>query len=548
MDSEPAHALTTVLRPSRHAAWTRRGFLFAGLAAAATGLLAACASPAPTAPPPTATSAAPASAASVATPAPAAAPRPSTPAGELKMAIDAEFPATLDATKNAYQLVRLGLAETLTRLTPQMKLVPWLAKDVSNVDARTWRVSLRPNAKFWDATAVTAQDVQAAFQANWAAYPAANGLLSKETQLKVVDPVTLEFTTPEPIGNFANVISAQFFAIHKNGTTMTGPYRPTNISVGQELTAEGFAEHWDGPPPLAKLSVRLVTDANARVLALRSGDVDLVYGVPPQAAKSIGPEFTTSTLASGREDYLVVNHRRLPFSDKAVREATSFGVDRAALLTIGLAGQGSVATGMFPPDQGVQNVEMQSSDPARAKSVLDAGGWVPGEDGVRVKSEQRLSFQLLSAPARTEWTPMAVAIQAQLQPLGYEVTIEQVKNIGDQLSQSQDFDVAMYSANMLVTGDPLYIFNQTLASGGPANYGGYMNPQLESKLNAMRAEVDATRRGALAVQAQQIVGADTPNIYVLVVPFIAATSKKVKGYTLHPNDLYIVDSSISLAA
>jgi peptide/nickel transport system substrate-binding protein len=464
------------------------------------------------------------------------------------MAIDAEFPATLDATKNAYQLVRLGLAETLTRLTPQMKLVPWLAKDVSNVDARTWRVSLRPNAKFWDATAVTAQDVQAAFQANWAAYPAANGLLSKETQLKVVDPVTLEFTTPEPIGNFANVISAQFFAIHKNGTTMTGPYRPTNISVGQELTAEGFAEHWDGPPPLAKLSVRLVTDANARVLALRSGDVDLVYGVPPQAAKSIGPEFTTSTLASGREDYLVVNHRRLPFSDKAVREATSFGVDRAALLTIGLAGQGSVATGMFPPDQGVQNVEMQSSDPARAKSVLDAGGWVPGEDGVRVKSEQRLSFQLLSAPARTEWTPMAVAIQAQLQPLGYEVTIEQVKNIGDQLSQSQDFDVAMYSANMLVTGDPLYIFNQTLASGGPANYGGYMNPQLESKLNAMRAEVDATRRGALAVQAQQIVGADTPNIYVLVVPFIAATSKKVKGYTLHPNDLYIVDSSISLAA
>jgi peptide/nickel transport system substrate-binding protein len=548
MDSEPAHALTTVLRPSRHAAWTRRGFLFAGLAAAATGLLAACASPAPTAPPPTATSAAPASAASVATPAPAAAPRPSTPAGELKMAIDAEFPATLDATKNAYQLVRLGLAETLTRLTPQMKLVPWLAKDVSNVDARTWRVSLRPNAKFWDATAVTAQDVQAAFQANWAAYPAANGLLSKETQLKVVDPVTLEFTTPEPIGNFANVISAQFFAIHKNGTTMTGPYRPTNISVGQELTAEGFAEHWDGPPPLAKLSVRLVTDANARVLALRSGDVDLVYGVPPQAAKSIGPEFTTSTLASGREDYLVVNHRRLPFSDKAVREATSFGVDRAALLTIGLAGQGSVATGMFPPDQGVQNVEMQSSDPARAKSVLDAGGWVPGEDGVRVKSEQRLSFQLLSAPARTEWTPMAVAIQAQLQPLGYEVTIEQVKNIGDQLSQSQDFDVAMYSANMLVTGDPLYIFNQTLASGGPANYGGYMNPQLESTLNAMRAEVDATRRGALAVQAQQIVGADTPNIYVLVVPFIAATSKKVKGYTLHPNDLYIVDSSISLAA
>ena len=67
---------------------------------------------------------------------------------ELKLAIDGEFPATLDATKNAYQLVRLGLAETLTRLTSQMKLEPWLAKDVTNLDATTWRVSLRPNARF----------------------------------------------------------------------------------------------------------------------------------------------------------------------------------------------------------------------------------------------------------------------------------------------------------------------------------------------------------------------------------------------------------------
>jgi peptide/nickel transport system substrate-binding protein len=513
-----------------------------GLGGAITGVLAACSAPAPTAPSPTqAAQAAPATQA-----APAA--KPAQSSGELKVAIDAEFPATLDATKNAYQLVRLGVAETLTRLTPQMKLVPWLAKDVTNVDAKTWRVALRPNARFWDGTPVTAQDVQAAFQANWAAYPAAGGLLSKDTQIKVVDPKTLDFTTPDPIGNFANVVSAQFFVIHKSGTTMTGPYRPTNLSVGQELNADAFAEHWDGPPPLAKLTIRYVSDANARVLALRSGDVDLVYGVPPQAVKSVGPEFTLTTVPSGREDYVVVNHRRPPFSDKAVREATSYAIDRSALLTVGLAGQGAVATGMFPSDQGVQNVDLQKTDTAKAKQILDAAGWTPGADGVRAKGGQRLSFQLLSAPARTEWTPMAVAVQAQLQSLGYEVQIEQVKNIGDQLTQSQDFDAAMYSANMLVTGDPLYIFNQTLAQGGPANYGGYTNPQLESTLTSMRAEADLTKRQALAVQAQQVVSADTPNIYILVVPFIAANSKKVKGFTLHPNDLYIVDNQISVTS
>src|SRR5438270_2424959 len=236
---------------------SRRLFLGASLAAAVSGLLVASGAPAPAASQPGATT-------NTAAAGPAARPAQST--GELKLAIDGEFPATLDATRNAYQLVRLGLAETLTRLTPQNKLVPWLARDVSAVDPTTWRVALRPNAKFWDGSAVTAQDVLSAFQANWAAYPAASGLLSKDTHVTVVDTATLDFKTPEPMGNFPNAVSAQFFAVHKGGTSMTGPYRPTNLAVGQELDADAFADHWDGPPPLAKLTLRLVTDANARML------------------------------------------------------------------------------------------------------------------------------------------------------------------------------------------------------------------------------------------------------------------------------------------
>ena len=303
MDTQHARHLFGYTPTLGHTLLSRRRFLGAGLAAAGAGLLAACGAPAPAAAPNAtapASSAAPASAAA----------RPAQSTGELKMAVDGEFPATLDATKNAYQLLRLGVAETLTRITPQNKVVPWLAREVTAVDPSTWRVALRPNAKFWDGTPVTAQDVMTAFQANWAAYPPANGLLDKNTQIKVVDPTTLEFKTPEPMGSFPNAVSAQFFLVHKNGTTMTGPYKPTNLAVGQQLNADAFAEHWDGPPPLAKLSVRLVTDANARMLALRSGDVDFVYGVPPQAVKSLGGDFTVSSLSSGREDYLVVNHRR----------------------------------------------------------------------------------------------------------------------------------------------------------------------------------------------------------------------------------------------
>src|SRR5260370_27283246 len=100
MDRDPARAPSFPPHPSAsvRSAWTRRGVLRlgAGLAVAAGGLLAAC-------------TAAPASPASSSSPtlAPAAAARPAQPTGELKLAIDGEFPATLDATKNRNQLVRL---------------------------------------------------------------------------------------------------------------------------------------------------------------------------------------------------------------------------------------------------------------------------------------------------------------------------------------------------------------------------------------------------------------------------------------------------------
>src|SRR5258708_32526590 len=87
---------------SAPALWTRRSFVGAGLAAAATGVLAACAAPAPSAAPTSTVGAA------------AAAAKPAQSTGELKMAIDGEVPATLDATKNPYQPVRLGMAQTLT--------------------------------------------------------------------------------------------------------------------------------------------------------------------------------------------------------------------------------------------------------------------------------------------------------------------------------------------------------------------------------------------------------------------------------------------------
>ncbi len=472
------------------------------------------------------------------------------PRGELRMAFGIHMPGTLDATKDGFALVFVGVGETLVRINRQLKPEPWLAESVTQVEPTVWRVKLRPQAKFHDGTPVTAEDVAASFRRSWETQPTANTFIPKDTQVQAVDPLTLEFHTARPVGGFLNSLAAFQFVVHKPGTggasIMTGPYRPVRFETDNLLELEAFREHWGGPPPIARISIKLVPDANARALALQSGDVDLVFGLPPEIVKGLPPDIERAVIPSTRVHLVLFNHTRPPFNDPRVREATALAVDRGALNRAVLDGLGAVVSNAFPPSAPFEIVPAQDTDVARARQLLDEAGWRPGPDGVRVKDGRRLAFTLYSYPGRAELTPMAVVIQSQLKALGYDIQVQQVQDITKQL-QGGDFDASMYSLNTLPTGDPLYLLGYTLARNGGINYGGYSNPQMEAIVEQLRFELDPGKRAQLARQAQEIIKADVPNAYLVAAPIVFAYKKsKVKGFTPNPNDLYFIDSSISV--
>ncbi len=470
------------------------------------------------------------------------------PAGTLRVGVPF-LPATLDPTKDGFNLISYGAAETLVRLSREQKPEPWLAESVKNVDPTTWRVTLRKNAVFWDGTPVNADAVIAAFKADWAAQPAADGFISKETQLSAIDTATVEFKTPAPSGAFMNNLASFQFVVFKpgpNGALMTGPYQPTKLDVDQQLLADAFVKHWGGPPPLAKLELRLVKDPQARALALQSGDIDLLQGLPPELVQGLAGDIERAVTPSTRVDYVMLNTARLPFSDQTVRAGAAFGIDRAALNTVGLNGVGAPATNLFPPLPGIEVVSAQTTDVNQAKQALDAAGWKPGGDGVRAKDGKRLALTLLSYPNRPELTPMATAIQSQLKPLGFDIQVQQVPDITATIKDG-NFDATMYSINTLPTGDPLYLLNLGYTKGGSFNYGGYSSTQMDGVVAQLRVEADPAKRQALSRQAQEVIKADVPNLYLVASPLVYAYKKgKVKGFMPHPNDLYFIDTSITI--
>ncbi|MGI8854913.1 MAG: ABC transporter substrate-binding protein [Thermomicrobiales bacterium] len=542
---------------ARHTAreLSRRTFLSGSAAVAVASLLAACGgsgtatdTPKPAAPTGATTGVAPTSAA-----ASAASPKAVTASkGELKLALGFDFPAKIDALKDTH-LAPYGMLESLMFQTPQNTLEPWLAQGVTNVNPTTWRVALRPNAKFWDGAPVTADDVIAAFKKNWEAFPDLKGLISPETKMTAVDARTVEFITPQPSAIFPYALTLTSAAIHKpsapggtDGAIMTGPYKATKLVVDNELDLELFADHWGGPPPLAKITIRFVGDPNARLLALQSGDVDMLYNFPPEAIKTLGPEIEAAAVPSGRVGMINLNVNRLPFSDRAVRAAWALGIDRTVLNTIGLDGKGVPATTLFPAISGYDTIPMQSTDLNSAKQVLDDAGWKMAADGVRAKGSDRLAFTLITYPGRADLTPYAVSMQSQLKPLGFALEVKEVQNIGD-ATKNANFDAAMKSNNTLPTGNPLYEYNRLIGKGGGDNAGNYLNPQVEDLLTQMRVELDPAKATALSRQVQEIIKTDVPVILLTVTPITYAFRKgKVKGYTPHPNDSYFLNTAVSV--
>lgn len=548
---------------------SRRRFLGGLTATAATSLLAACAQPAaqPAPPKPTAgpEAAAPPAAGTTPTaqaapskpaPAPTSAPVAATGAasrGDLRIGLGIHFPGTLDANKDGFTLIFMGAAETLTRLTPDQKLEPALAASVTNVDPTTWRLQLRRGATFWDGSPVDAEAVVQSLRQNFETQAVTARYIAKETQLTAVDEQTVLVKTPRPYGDLPYSLATPYFVVHKPGGTdggsiMTGPYRPTRFVKDQEMTMEAFGDYWGGPPQIGRINVKLVVDANARALGLQSNDLDMLWGLPPEIVKSFGPDIETMVVPSTRVHSVTFNTVRPPFSERAVREAMSLGIDRAKVNTVGLDGLGTVTTTMFPPNAGMDVVDSLATDVDRAARILDEAGWRAGPDGIRAKDGKRLAFTLFSYPGRAELTPMAVAIQSQLKPLGYDIQVQSVQDITGQIKDG-DFDASMISINTLVTGDPQYMFQATLLKGGASNYEGYDNPQLEALIEQMKGEPDPARRQALSRQGQEIVKADVPRAYLVAAPTVAAFRKgKVQNYAVHPNDVYFIDHKMSLGA
>lgn len=479
----------------------------------------------------------------------------------LKIGVSFEV-SNLSPHDNGFWLTSYGTSQSLLRVTPEDRLAPWIATSVEPAGQEGYVIKLNPAARFHNGRPIDARVVQAAIQRHLDAgvrdIPSLKG-----ATWELSDAHTIRIKTSEPDPWLPNYLALGYMPIFdvsevpENADPATlvgkgffsGPFRVTSLT-GQQMTLDAVPDAWDGAPRLAGVDVKFIKDPQARLAALKTGEIDLMLYVPADAVPLIKstPGLSYKATPSAGRVWVVFNHTRPPLNELAVRQAVALAIDRKQIADQVLNGAYLAPDSLYPATMPWNVPGVIRTDVAAARRLLDDAGWRPGPDGIRVKDGRRLAFEWLHYPQQPDSKPMSEAVQAQLKAVGIEIKLKQVDDITAAF-RSKDLDVGVTFNSMQQAGNPVTVLNSYFRTDSPRNYGGWGSAELDGLIKRLNVEFDAGRRNDLLKQIQEIFRRDVPITFTVARFWAVAVNADFAEYVpTHDVDHYIVTRDTAPAA
>jgi len=210
-----------------------------------------------------------------------------------------------------------------------------------------------------------------------------------------------------------------------------------------------------------------------------------------------------------------------PLSDKRVRLAMNYGIDRDSLVEM-LGGTAIPAVGPWPKTYKYfgEPKEQFKYDPVKARALLKEAGYGPG-------NPVRLKIQLPTAGSGNMVPlPMGEFIQQSLREINVEIEYE-VVDWGTMLTTMRSAPPGTPNApyrdvvnHGLPLSDPTQFFLNFHSAGFPpngSNWSLYKNPKVDELLSKAFETFDPGPRDALVAQAHALVVDDAPWLFVLLL-------------------------------
>ena len=364
--------------------------------------------------------------------------------------------------------------------------------------------------------------------------------------------VKLSFSKPYPFlrvaftgstGRAATILSPR--AVKEKGKAYgrspvgTGPFKMVEWKEGDFISLERFADYWEKDaaggklPYLDKVLMKFIIEPSTLVAALKTGEVDGINNVAPQFVADLrkDPKLNVYTAVGGNWRCLHMNMAKEPFTDKALRKAVTFALDRKEILDRVEFGEGIVAHGpISPPMGGFYDAAYETGkngqyfDLEQAKTHMKQAKY----DG---RELLLLSGNAGTAPRQAE------VVQAQLAKIGLKVKIElaDAPTFRRRWLQERQWDLVQiqWDADL----DPDETLYPELHSTEAWNAGKWVNKDFDKMVEAARSENDFKKRKKFYEESVRLIMEDAPVAILLHLNEQKLFHKYVKGFQMIPAGL-----------
>jgi ABC-type transport system substrate-binding protein len=549
---------------------TRRHFLRLVAVGSGSALLAACApaaAPAPTQPAKPAATAAPVATQPppVAKPAPtesatpaAAAPAPApTAAAQVKDAsfvvVDGTEPNSLDPPVGTgpFQHILNAMFDRLVVWNEKMEAEPSLATSWEpSQDGSAWTFKLRQGVKFHDGTPFTSQAVKVSIE----------HLLDRDTQssrrasytlikeIQTPDDGTVRFVTDPPTADLpflmadgsAKIISPA--ALQKYGKDFgrnpvgTGPYAFEEWVPNDHVSAVVNPDYWGPKPQVRRMVYRPIPEAAGRVIALKTGEADVVFGLPPADVENLKQDANLTVQVTPSLTIVEAEPRQSkpPFDDVRVRTALNQAIDKDAIIANIMRGLARpLNTPSIPGIWGTIELEPFKYDPARAKQLLAEAGHPNGID---------VTMHYVSG----RWAgddQVVEAMQGYWNNVGIRTTLQK-GTLAEILAVSQSDPDTLAGTLVFLIKSSEYIdyhlyrmyHSEATTHTVTAQRYAYSNPEVDKLIRQEQTTFDPEQRLPILRQAQELIWKDQPLVYLFHQVNVWGHRKTVSGFKYIPTN------------
>lgn len=285
--------------------------------------------------------------------------------------------------------------DSLTRISNDGTVEPWLATGWDAVTGTKWHFTLRPGVHFANGEPFNADAVKVNF--DMLRTDAARSFMRFSDmdyypRVEVIDDLTVAIHTNEPNAMAPAYLSGMPFAppqyLQDNGfqglvnaPIGTGPFVVERWGP-DKITARANPHAWT-PPKVDVLEQYVVPDASARLQALETGQVDAALAISTDQIPLLEAAGHRTAIRTAHRVYIFVLQTQdptSPFSNVRVRQALNYAVNKELITEVLLAGLVEPAsqptlplTRAFDPD-----LDPYPFDPDKARQLLQEAGYENG--------------------------------------------------------------------------------------------------------------------------------------------------------------------------